>query len=124
MGVKEIIEQGESPAGRAFDIFIQCLIVASLISFSVETLPHLSEGTRKILRYTEVATVLIFTVEYLTRLVVADRKLGFVFSFYGIVDVLAILPFHIASGVDLLFLGHLGVVPDGNDQRASTCGVF
>ncbi len=101
MGVKEIIEQSETPAGRAFDIFIQCLIVASLISFSVETLPKLSEGARKILRYTEVVTVLIFTAEYVTRLIVADHKLRFFFSFFGIVDLLAILPFYVMSGVDL-----------------------
>ena len=101
MGLKEILEQSETPAGRAFDILIQCLIVASLISFSVETLPKLSEGARKILRYTEVVTVLIFTLEYVTRLIVADRKLRFVFSFFGIVDLLAILPFYVTSGVDL-----------------------
>ena len=49
----------------------------------------------------KIATVAIFTAEYLLRLIVADRKLGFVFSFFGIVDLLAIVPFYIASGVDL-----------------------
>ena len=97
----EIIERSDSPAGRAFDIFIQCLIVASLISFSSETLPELSETARKILRYTEVVTVAIFTIEYVTRLIVADHTFRFVFSFFGLVDLLAILPFYVTSGIDL-----------------------
>ena len=91
----------EGRAGRAFDIFIQCLIVASLVSFSVETLPDLSEAARTLLRYIEAVTVGIFTVEYLTRLIVADGKFRFVFSFFGLVDLLAILPFYITPGVDL-----------------------
>ena len=78
MTVKQIVEQSDSPTGRAFDIFIQCLIVASLITFSVETLPNLAENTRKVLRYAEVVTVLVFTAEYVIRLAVADRKLRFI----------------------------------------------
>ena len=101
MGIKKLVEDSDSPSGKAFDIFIQCLIVVSLISFSIETLPALPEGIRKILRYTEVVTVAIFTVEYLTRLIVADGKLRFIFSFFGIVDLLAILPFYVTSGIDL-----------------------
>ena len=46
-------------------------------------------------------TVAIFTVEYVTRLIVADRTLRFVFSFFGLVDLLAILPFYVTSGIDL-----------------------
>jgi voltage-gated potassium channel len=73
----------------------------SLVSFSIETLPDLQSSTRKVLRYIEIVTVAIFTVEYLLRIIVADRKLRFIFSFYGIIDLVAILPFYIATGVDL-----------------------
>ena len=47
---------------------IQLLIVLNLIAFAVETLPNLSETWRSGLRAFEVCSVLIFTVEYLTRL--------------------------------------------------------
>ena len=43
----------------------------------------------------------IFTVEYLSRVFVADKKLRFIFSFYGLVDLLSILPFYVARGIDL-----------------------
>jgi voltage-gated potassium channel len=99
--LKRILENNDTKWGRFFDLIIQTLIVLSLITFSVETLPDLSDPARRWLRYIEVVTVTIFTGEYILRIVVADRKLGFIFSFFGIVDLVAILPFYIASGVDL-----------------------
>jgi voltage-gated potassium channel len=53
------------------------------------------------LRLCEVATVLAFSLEYVLRLLVADRKLGFVFSFFGLVGLAAALPFYFATGLDL-----------------------
>ena len=101
MSIKEILEKSDTKSGRAFDFFIQGLIVISLITFSVETLPNLSEATRIWLYRIEVATVLIFTCEYLARLIVADQRLKFAFSFFGIVDLIAIIPFYLSLGIDL-----------------------
>ncbi len=101
MGIKRLIEETDTPSGRLFDLFIQALIVLSLISFSVDTLPDLSASARQVLRAIEVGTVAIFTAEYLLRVAVADRRLGYIFSFFGLIDLLAILPFYVASGVDL-----------------------
>ena len=99
--IKDIVENSDSPSGRAFDLFIQCLIIISLVSFSIETLPDLSATAKNSLAIIETITVVIFTAEYLTRLFVADNKLRFVFSFYGLIDLMAILPFYLARGVDL-----------------------
>lgn len=99
--LKQIIEETETPAGRIFDLASQALIVISLISFSIETLPDLKPATRHLLHIVEVITIILFTIEYLLRIIVADRKFKFIFSFYGVIDLLAILPFYIASGVDL-----------------------
>ena len=101
MTIKTVVEQHDTRAGRLFDLFIQALIVLSLVSFSIETLPELSAQTHELLRTIEIVTVAIFTVEYLLRIAVADRRLGYILSFLGIVDLVAILPFYIASGVDL-----------------------
>ena len=49
----------------------------------------------------EFATVLLFTGEYLLRLAVADSRWRFVRSFFGVLDLVAILPFYLAAGVDL-----------------------
>jgi voltage-gated potassium channel len=99
--LKVLVEDVDSPQGRTFALTIQVLIVLSLVTFSIDTLPDLSASTRSMLDAIEVATVALFTVEYLVRIYVSDRRLAFIFSFYGLVDLAAIAPFYIASGVDL-----------------------
>lgn len=98
---KKIIEQCDTPAGRIFDLFILLLIILSFIAFSLETLPNLNPIFSYWLRLFEVFTVAIFTIEYFLRLYVSDKKFKFIFSPYGIIDLLAILPFYLALGVDL-----------------------
>lgn len=101
MNLKSIIENNDTAQGRILDFAIQFLIVISLISFSVETIPNLSHKTTIFLRYLEFFTVTVFTVEYLLRIIVSDKKLKFFFSFYGLVDLFAILPFYLSTGIDL-----------------------
>ena len=77
------------------------LIFFSVISFSIETLPNLEPSTQTFFRYSEIVVVILFTIEYLYRVVVAKRRFKFVFSFYGLIDLIAILPFYLAFAVDL-----------------------
>lgn len=99
--LKTIIEKNDTKGGRFFDLFIQALIVISLIAFSIDTLPNLSPKLKAALRIAEIVTVTIFTIEYLLRITVADKKTRFIFSFLGIIDLLAILPFYLRLGIDL-----------------------
>ena len=99
--LRTLVEDNFTRGGRLFDYFIQSVIVISLISFSIETLPDLSESMKDTLRYVEVICVMIFTVEYALRILVAQKKLSFIFSFYGLIDLAAILPFYLATGLDL-----------------------
>lgn len=101
MDLKTLVERHDTPAGKAFDLVVQALILISLITFSLETLPNLSAETHHLLRIVEVVIVLLFTAEYVLRIAVADRKLSYILSFYGIIDLLAILPFYLALGIDM-----------------------
>lgn len=101
MNLKTIIEGNDTTAGRVFDLVIQLLIVVSVIAFSIETLPNLSDGTVQLLSLTEMVVVSIFTLEYVLRIYVADRKRDYFLSFYGIVDLIAIAPFYLSTGIDL-----------------------
>jgi voltage-gated potassium channel len=101
MSLKDIINHPDTRDGRIFSLSIQFLIVLSMLSIATETLPGLSTDARQILRYFEIFTVTVFTIEYILRIVLADRSLKFIFSFFGIVDFLAIAPFYFASGIDL-----------------------
>lgn len=99
--LKQVVEDSDTKAGKTFDLFIQAVIVISLVSFTIETLPDLSPTTRTFLRGIEIVSVTIFTVEYLARVLVASNRPAFIFSFFGIIDLLAILPFYLGMGLDL-----------------------
>ena len=91
----------ETGLGLYFNFFIQFLIIVSVINFSILTLPNLSVKTQKILNSIEVFSVSIFTVEYLLRFYSAKSRIKFFFSFFGLIDLIAILPFYLALGLDL-----------------------
>jgi len=99
--IKSIVEINDNRMSRVFAFFIQALILISIITFSIETIPNLKPQTRTILESIELVCVIVFTIEYLLRIFVADRKPKFIFSFFGIIDLLAILPFYLSFGVDL-----------------------
>jgi len=102
MNLKTLVEDSDTRAGWMFDLVIQSLIVLSLAGFALETLPDLSPTIRSRLRWVELAIVGVFTAEYLLRLAVADRRLRFVFSVSGLIDLIAILPYYLPSaGLDL-----------------------
>ncbi len=91
----------ESGLGLYFNFFIQFLIIISVINFSILTLPNLSIKTQEIFNSIEVFCVSIFTVEYLLRFYAARSRVKFFFSFFGMIDLIAILPFYLALGLDL-----------------------
>lgn len=101
MVLQDIIDRPDTRAGKIFALSIQCLIALSMLSIAIETLPGLSAGTRQALRWFEIFSVAVFTIEYVLRIMVAERKLKFIFSFFGIVDLLAIVPFYLQTGLDL-----------------------
>ena len=99
--IKNIVEINDNNKSRVFSFFIQALILLSIITFSIDTMPNLRPQTRAILESLELICVVVFTVEYVLRIYVADSKPKFVFSFFGIIDLLAILPFYLSFGVDM-----------------------
>ena len=92
---------GETKFADKFEKFIQLLILVSIVNFSVQTLPNLSVRLIKILNIVELFSVLIFSLEYLLRLFTSPKPFRFFFSFFGLIDLIAILPFYVSLGMDL-----------------------
>ncbi|MGR7812901.1 ion transporter [Lacinutrix undariae] len=99
--IRSIIEDNTSQKGKIFDYFIQILIFLSLIAFTIETLPNNSENTINTLNLFELICVIIFSAEYILRIGVSKHPLKYIFSFYGIIDFLAIFPFYLKGAYDL-----------------------
>ncbi|MGS0527185.1 ion transporter [Zobellia nedashkovskayae] len=99
--IRNIVEDNTSRKGKLFDFFIQALILSSLVAFAIETLPNNSNQTIELLNIFEIICVAIFTTEYSLRIYVAKKPLKYIFSFYGIIDFLAIFPFYLTKAYDL-----------------------
>lgn len=97
----KVVIENDSKSGRLFDIFIQILIILSLLSFSIETLPNLDSRYQTIINQFEIFSVIIFSIEYILRIFLIKPFWKYTFSFFGIIDILAILPFYLSTGVDL-----------------------
>jgi voltage-gated potassium channel len=97
-GFMKLKEITKSILGPRIEQIIQVVIVYSIITLTIETLPDLTAAQRKFLEMSELVCVLIFSIEYLVRLFSSKNKLSFVFSFMGIIDLISILPFYLNLG--------------------------
>ncbi len=93
---------GHDPVlGRSVAFVLQGLIIISIVSLTVETMPDLPEWLRHFLHVEEQIILAVFTVEYVLRVWSAPRPVGYIFSFWGLIDLAAILPSLILAGTDL-----------------------
>jgi voltage-gated potassium channel len=99
--LRAVIEGEDARWSRRFELAIQALILFSIISLTIETIPGLDPRLSRFLSLAEVGIVAIFTVEYLVRLFAARSPLRYATSFWGVVDLTAILPYYLALGLDL-----------------------
>lgn len=83
-------------AGRAFDIALIIAIITSLVVLILESLPSVMTEWSRELRYIEYTFTALFTIEYLLRLYCSPKPKSYATSFYGVVDLLAILPTYLA----------------------------
>ena len=101
MRLRDVVQSSHTPAGRAFDLVVLFLIAVSIITLSIDTMPGLSPMTKRILELSEIAITVLFTIEYGLRIATSEKKMNYILSFYGLVDLIAILPFYLAMGLDL-----------------------
>ncbi|MEH0665613.1 ion transporter [Vibrio scophthalmi] len=91
-----IIFGTHTKAGRRFDLALIVAIFASLIVLLLESLPSVPQEWKSTLRVLEYSFTALFTLEYLVRLYCSPKPLAYAKSFYGVIDLLAILPTYLA----------------------------
>lgn len=89
-----ILHDGRGKAGQIFNFVLIVLILLSLALVAVRFLPSPSETFTHVMIGLEILIVAVFTVEYILRIYSAPRRLRYIFSFFGIVDLLSIVPFY------------------------------
>src|SRR5690606_13481239 len=94
--LRHIIFGTNTTAGRLFDQLLIVTITASVIAVMLDSVQDIHEQYGNLLYALEWGFTLVFTVEYLVRLWISDRPGRYAFSFYGVVDLLSVLPTYIS----------------------------
>lgn len=91
----DIIFEANSPQGKLFDICLLLLILTSVGLVMLESIPAVSARYYRLLVTLEWVLTFVFTLEYAARIYAVKKPWRYIFSFYGIIDLLSILPFYI-----------------------------
>ena len=102
-----VIFESNTPAGKAFDVALLLLIIASVVVVLFDSLQGNDQRYAKTFDVLEWFFTGIFTAEYIARLVCVERPKRYATSFFGVVDLLTVLPTYLA-----LFMPQLGVLLD------------
>lgn len=94
--LRHIVFGTDSPAGRAFDQCLIVVILASVTAVMLDSVQTIHDQYGHWLYLAEWGFTVIFTVEYLLRLWISERPSRYAFSFYGIVDLLSIVPTYLS----------------------------
>lgn len=92
----EVIFGTETRAGRVFDEFLLVSIIISVLIVFLDSVPSLNHKYGDIFYYSEWVFTILFTIEYLLRIISFPKASRYIFSFYGVIDLLAILPTYIS----------------------------
>lgn len=96
-----IIFEHDTRAGFAFDIAVIAAILFSVLTVLLDSVPHLHARHAGVFLAAEWAFTVLFSIEYVLRLLVVARPLRYARSFFGVIDLLAVLP----TWLSLLFPG-------------------
>jgi voltage-gated potassium channel len=91
-----VIFEADTPAGKAFDVGLLIAILASIFVVMLETVPEIGVAYASAFFVAEWIFTALFTVEYCLRLSCVERRSRYVFSFFGLVDLLALLPTYLS----------------------------
>lgn len=91
-----IIYQSHTPAGRGFDIALIILILASVLTIVLDSVAEISQQYREQFVTAEWVFTILFTIEYILRIFCIHRPLKYMVSFYGLIDLLSIVPSYIS----------------------------
>jgi voltage-gated potassium channel len=92
----EIIFEADTPAGKWFDIVLLWAIIISVLVVFLESISELRNQYGNIFYYLEWFFTILFTLEYILRIISVNKASEYVFSFYGVIDVLAIIPTYLS----------------------------
>ncbi|MFK2821041.1 ion transporter [Flavobacteriaceae sp. LMIT009] len=102
----EILYEADTPAGRIFNIILFIVIIASIVFVMLESVQYIDQKYHDFLNVAEWVITILFSIEYIARIITVKKPFKYIFSFYGIIDLLATIPKY----VSLLLAGSQSLV--------------
>lgn len=97
----EIIYEADTPMGKLFDIVLLIVILTSVMIVMLESVASIGLKYHQLFHIIEWIITILFTIEYIARIVTVKKPTKYIFSFYGIIDFLSTIPLYLS----LIFLG-------------------
>ena len=94
--VHEVIYEADTPAGKLFDVILLLVILLSILLVMLESIESIGTKYAYILDVAEWVITVLFSIEYLARIISVEKPKTYVFSFYGIIDLLSTIPKYIS----------------------------
>ncbi len=88
----DIIYEADTPAGKLFDIILLILILLSIAFVMLESIETLNNKYHDFFNYAEWTITILFSLEYIARVITIKNKKSYIFSFFGIIDFLSTIP--------------------------------
>ena len=92
----DIIYEADTPVGKLFDVVLLIAIIASIILVMLESIRSFDEKFHAFLNISEWIITILFTIEYIARVITVKKPLKYMFSFYGVIDLLSTIPKYIS----------------------------
>lgn len=102
----EVIYEADTPAGKWFDIILLIAILASIILVMLESVESFDNKHHDFLNISEWVITILFSIEYILRIVTIQKPSKYIFSFYGVIDFLSTIPKYLS----LFFVGSHSLV--------------
>ncbi len=88
----EIIYEADTPAGKLFDVVLLITIIASIILVMLESVSSFDEKHHDLLNIGEWIITILFSIEYILRIITVNKPIKYITSFYGVIDLLSTIP--------------------------------
>jgi voltage-gated potassium channel len=104
----EVIFEADTGSGKVFDIILLGAILLSVVIVMLESVPEFNEKYGTFFSIIEWCFTILFSIEYVLRIISIRKPFSYIFSFYGVIDLLSIIPTYI------------GLLPLGTDASSLT----
>lgn len=94
--LREIIYEADTPLGKWFDIVLFILIITSVVLVMLESVKEIDAKYHEILLSLEWVITIFFSIEYIARVISIKKPFKYIFSFYGIIDLISTIPLYIS----------------------------